>query len=302
MVAWKSKGSVVAVASAAASLAAVAYEFEHRRVSQAVLAEQHVRIQRLWDLLPERESLEAIGAGLEAEWGATAFVGFGSVVEMASKAGRTIFVARRTLDDGEVQTAVLQTIRVPAGGDPARLVELFPTFADLTAAQSWRRAARKGGDTLVLLQITTLGRQERGAGLGSLLRNAALHMQPSDVKFALTTTPIDDAPAGGLHLDDASTFTGAMRFHMRGGATPAAVLPGYRAMDSSEVSRHGSDVIVMRYARLDDGSWPVERPQMRLRRTGPVQQRLTLAWRRLRRVRRGGRRAKARRTPTPQGS
>ena len=290
MTKWNRKSSVVAAASAASALAAAAYEFEHRRVSQAVLGEDHIRIQRLWDLRPEKENLEAIGEGLYTEWGASAFLGFDDIEEMASKAGQSIFVAQRTLEDGDLQTAVLQTIRVQTEGDPAKLVELHPTFASLTSHESWNHSAHKGGDTVVLLQITTLGRQERGAGLGSILRNAALHMQPREVKFALTTTPVDSNPGVVLKLEDPDTYTAAMRFHIRGGATPTMILPGYKAPADGEVAKHASDVIVMRYARGEDGVWPTARPSMRIGRAGPLQQRVTLAWHRLRRIRRRSRR------------
>ena len=291
---WKRKSSVVAAASAASALAAAAYEFEHRRVSQADLSESHVRIRRLWDLRAERENIAGIGEGLFAEWGSSAFLGFNDIDEMAAKAGQSIFVAQRKLDDGEIQTAVLQTIRVQAGGDPMKLKQLHPTFAHLTSQESWHHSAHKGGDTVVLLQITTLGRQERGGGLGSLLRNAALHMQPDEVKYALTTTPVDKDPAGVFDLEDAGTHTPAMRFHVRGGATPTMVLPDYKAPpeDHPESSRHASDVVVMRYARGEDGSWPAARPVMRIHRAGPFQQRLTLAFRRLRRLPRRPRRPK----------
>ena len=296
---WNRKSSVVAAASAASALAAAAYEFEHRRVSQALLSEQHIRIQRLWDLRPERENIDTIGEGLYAEWGASAFLGFEDIHEMASKAGQSIFVAQRTLEDGDMQTAVLQTIRVPAEGDAEKLLELHPTFAELTSHESWNHSFHKGGDTIVLLQITTLGRQERGAGLGSLLRNAALHMQPREVKFALTTTPVDGDPGVVLNLEDPSTYTPAMRFHIRGGATPTVVFPNYKAPADGEVAKHASDVVVMRYARGEDGIWPTARPTMRIRRAGPLQQRITLAWRRLRRIRRRRRPGKPEAPATP---
>lgn len=288
MAKWKHKGSVVAAASAAASLAAAAYEFEHRRVSTADIADSQVRIRRLWDLRPEKENVEAIGKGLLEEWGASAFLGFESIQEMATRAGQNIFVAQRRLDDGELQTAVLQTMRAAVGGDPAKLLEEFPTFADLTSHKSWSSGHHKAGDTTVLLQITTLGRQERGGGLGSLLRNAALHMQPSEVKYALTTTPVDKSSDVDLKLDDPSTYTPAMRFHIRGGAKPSMLLPGFKVLTESgdEPKRHASDVVMMRYERGEDGVWPSERPRMRIRRAGPLQQRISLAWRRLRRIRR----------------
>lgn len=290
------KSSVVAasaVSAASALAAAAAYEFEHRRVSRAELSEARARIERLWDLRAERENIERIGEGLSAEWGDSAFLGFEDIHEMAAKAGQSIYVAQRQLDAGDVQTAVLQTVRIPAAGDALKLQQLYPSFTDLASAESWGRAAQRGGDTVVLLQITTLGPTERGGGLGSLLRNAALHMQPDEVKYALTTTPVDANPGVVLRLEDPATYTPAMRFHIRGGATPAAVLPGYKAPRDGAPSKHGSDVIVMRYARLQDGSWKAPRPEMRLRRSGPLQQRLTLAWKRLRHVRRRHRKTPA---------
>lgn len=286
MAKWKQRGGVAAAAATAASaLAAVAYEFEHRKVSQAEIADAHIRIRRLWDMRPERENLDDIGCGLAEEWGASAFLGFESIHEMAAKAGQNIFVAQRRLEDGEMQTAVLQTIRAAVGGDPAGLLEAFPTFAGLTSHKSWADSHHKHGDTVVLLQITTLGRQERGGGLGSMLRNAALHLQPRDVRYALTTTPIDKKDDLTLNLKDATTYTPAMRFHVRGGARPAMLLPGYKAAAGSEdePQRHASDVVMMRYERDDEGSWAATKPEMRIRRAGPVQQRVSLAWRRLRR-------------------
>ncbi len=290
-----------AVSAASALAAAAAYEFEHRRVSRADVAESHVRIQRLWDLRAEKENLESIGEGLFAEWGASAFLGFHDIGEMAAKAGQGIFIAQRSLDDGDKQTAVLQTIRAEIGGDAEKLLEEFPTFAELISLDTWHNSTHKGGDTVILLQITTLGRQERGGGLGSLLRNAALHLQPEEVKFALTTTPVDNSPGSVLKLNDPGTYTPAMRFHIRGGAAPTIVLPAYKALLDADGNplKHASDVIVMRYARLEDGTWKAPRPEMSLRRAGPFQQRVTLAWHRLRRRARRSRKAKVA-TSTPE--
>lgn len=297
MAKWKHRGSMAAAAATAASaLAAAAYEFEHRKVSQAEITDSHVRIQRLWDMRAEKENLDSIGQGLLEEWGASAFLGFDSIHDMAAKAGQNIFVAQKRLEDGEVQTAVLQTMRAAVGGDPAKLQAAFPTFAELTSHHAWSDAHHKHGDTAVLLQITTLGRQERGGGLGSLLRNAALHMQPTEVKFALTTTPVDRTSEVELNLDDPATYTGAMRFHVRGGAKPSMLLPGYKALPRAEgeTQRHASDVVVMRYERNEEGSWAAARPEMRIRRSGPLQQRLSLALRRVGRIRR------RRRQPAPE--
>jgi hypothetical protein len=76
-----------------------------------------------------------------------------------------------------------------------------------------------------------------------------------------------------------------MRFHIRGGATPTIILRDFKEKtdENGDPFKHAGDVIVMRYARLEDGTWKAPRPEMRLRRTGPLQQRVTLAWRRLRR-------------------
>jgi hypothetical protein len=105
------------------------------------------------------------------------------------------------------------------------------------------------------------------------------------VKYALTTTPVDSAPGVVLKLDDPSTYTPAMRFHIRGGAAPTIILRDFKEKtdENGDPLKHASDIVVMRYARLEDGTWKAPRPDMRLRRTGPLQQRVTLAWRRLRR-------------------
>jgi hypothetical protein len=84
-----------------------------------------------------------------------------------------------------------------------------------------------------------------------------------------------------------------MRFHIRGGASPTVILRGFKPHTDGDESKHASDVVVMRYARLDDGSWKAPRPEMRIRRAGPLQQRLTLAFRRLRRIRRRSRKPAA---------
>jgi len=65
-----------------------------------------------------------------------------------------------------------------------------------------------------------------------------------------------------------------MRFHGKGGALPTILLPGYKTAPDGVPTNHGADVIVMRYARDDDGRWPVDPPAMRLHRAGPLQRRL----------------------------
>jgi hypothetical protein len=270
-------GGVLAAASA---IAAAAYEFEHRSLSRAELSDSHATIRRLGDFLGTPQHTE-IGAGLSEEWGSTAFLGFGSIDEFAREAGDQTFVAQRLLDDARVQTAVLQTICVECGGDPERLAAKYLDFAGLLSPESWRES-QHGGDTVILLQITVLGSQERGAGLGSLLRDAALHLQPREVRYALTMTPVDSN--GAVALNDRSTFTAAMRFHMRGGGEPVLLLPGYRAHSGAETHRHSDDVVVMRYERDGDGAWPSPCPPMRIRRAGPLQRHAARAIRGLHRL------------------
>jgi hypothetical protein len=72
-----------------------------------------------------------------------------------------------------------------------------------------------------------------------------------------------------------------MRFHARGGASPARTLPGYKK-PAGGPTRHGEDVVMMRYARDEAGEWPAPRPEMRLRSMGPMQRQLSQAVRRLR--------------------
>ena len=270
-------GALVAVSAVAATMAW--REIERRRVLRADLPESSVRVERLADLRYDRESLAAVERGLRVEWGEFALLGFESVEEMAAQAGATTFVARRREGDSFAVKAALQAILVDAHGDPGVLREEHPTFRALTDGESWRRSRRRGGDTAVLLQITVFDQEERGGGLGSLLRNAVLNMLAKDVRYALTTTPVDRPKRGRrLRLDDAATYTPAMRFHVRGGAEATEVLPGYKVGGESS---HGADVVVMRYARDEAGEWPVTRPAMRLHSAGPMEERLTRTARRL---------------------
>ena len=80
------------VAGAAVAAASAAWDRTHRHVTGADLTEAHMRVERLSDLRHEREVIEAIDAGLRAEWGPFAFLGFESAAEMAAEAGDTIFV------------------------------------------------------------------------------------------------------------------------------------------------------------------------------------------------------------------
>ena len=277
---------------AASALAVAAWqELEHRRVSRADLTAAELTVERLVDIKDDTSGLEAIGTALDAEWGPFALLGFESVRQMAEQAGATIFIVRRLVNGVALPVGAVQTLLTDVHGDAQRLAELHPSFVDLIAKKSWQRSRRKGGDTAVLLQITTFETDARGGGLGSTLRNALLHMLPERVKFALTTTPVD-LPAGSrVDLENKETYSPAMRFHARGGARPAAYLPGYKVAPDGEPTKHGSDVVVMRYERDEQGAWPAARPEMRVRRSGPMQRRVALATRRLKRLPGKGKRA-----------
>ena len=274
-------GAIVA-ASAVAAVAS-AWERTHRRVSGAVLTEADLVVQRLSDLRHDTKMLDAIQEGLEKEWGSFAFLGFEDVYEMAAAAGGTIFVVVERVEGERIARGIVQTILTDVHGDAALLEQAYPSFQSLTARENWKRSRSHGGDTAVLLQITTLGPTERGGGLGSLLRNAVLNMLPKQVEYALTTTPVDGAKTGSIDGEDPSTYTPAMRFHARGGANPARILPGFKtpARDAI-VTAHGRDIVVMRYARDDTGNWPAKRPPMRVRTVGPMQERFLRTGRSLR--------------------
>jgi hypothetical protein len=124
------------------------------------------------------------------------------------------------------------------------------------------------------LQITVFGDDNRGLGLGSLLRDAGLNMLDEEVAYALTATPVDVTPGKpDMRLEDSATYTGAMRFHGKGGAKPTILLPGYKQAPDGQPTNHGTDVIVMRYARDEEHRWPVDAPEMRMHRVGPIQAR-----------------------------
>jgi hypothetical protein len=274
------KGVIVAASVAAA--AASAWEYEHRRVQRADLGEGPLRVERLSDLRGERSILDTIEQGLRDEWGEFAFVGFDGVDEMAAEAGRSIFVVVERGEGPAKARGIVQTIRAEVHGEAAVLAEQYASFDLLTNWESWKRARHKGGDTAVLLQITTLGSGDRGVGLGSLLRNAVLNMLDKSVHFALTMTPVDGAGSESVDLDDQKTFTSAMRFHARGGARPALLLPAHKTPPTEGTGGdHGRDIVVMRYSRDETGRWP-DRPIMQLRTAGPVQERLARTLRRLR--------------------
>jgi hypothetical protein len=265
-------GAVIAAASAVAATAWA--EMERRRIRSADVGAARVHIGNLYDLRFDRETLAIIERELRKEWGEFAFLGFPSLADLAASAGRMVLVASLLENGRQRPGAVLQTTLADVGGCATRLHDEFPTFADLVSPEALKRASSHGGDTVVLLQITVLDREERGGGLGSLLRNAALHMLRDEVRFALTTTPIDrEGGANGIELSDSGTFTGAMKFHARGGAAPELILPGFKtAADLAIGSSHGADVIVMRYARDAAGAWPAPRPEdLRLHSLGPIE-------------------------------
>jgi hypothetical protein len=272
----------VIVAASVAAAAASAWEYEHRRVQRADLGEGRLRVERLSDLRGEQACLETIEQGLRGEWGEFAFVGFDGVDEMAAEAGRSIFVVVERGEGPAKARGIVQTIRADVHGEAAVLAEQYAGFDSLTNWESWKRARHKGGDTAVLLQITTLGSGDRGVGLGSLLRNAVLNMLDKSVHYALTMTPVDGATSESVDLNDQKTFTSAMRFHARGGARPALLLSAYKTPSTDGAGgAHGRDIVVMRYSRDESGRWP-DRPIMQLRTAGPVQERLTRTLRRLR--------------------
>ena len=272
------------VASAAVAAASAAWDRTHRHVTGADLTEAHMRVERLSDLRHEKGVIAAIDEGLRAEWGPFAFLGFDSAAEMAAEAGDTIFVVVERDAEGLHARGIVQTILADVHGKPSLLEEAYPNFHILTSRESWKASRHHGGDTAVLLQITTLSpATERGGGIGSLLRNAVLNMLPKSVHYALTTTPIDGATADSIDFDDTSTYTPAMRFHSRGGANPSHLLLGYKIPeDPATETGHGRDVVMMRYERDENGDWPAKRPPMRIRSLGPLEERLLRTGRRLR--------------------
>ena len=272
----------VLFAASAAAVAASAWELEHRRVRRADLTESEsdLRVEKLSDLRYESDVLDAIDRGLRDEWGEFAFLGFEDVREMLARAGDTIFVVVERDASGVTARGIVQTILAGVHGDAALLLDTYRDFASLTSPESWKRSRNKGGDTAVLLQITTLVQSKRGGGIGSLLRNAVLNMD-ARVAYALTTTPVDGSGLADVDVANSKTYTAAMRFHARGGASPARTLPGYKfPYGDPEANKHGSDVVVMRYARDESGEWPA-RPEMRLRSMGPIQLQAARTLRRL---------------------
>jgi hypothetical protein len=262
------------IAGAAATVAVAAWqEFEHRRIEFADLQEVPVRVEALAELKHDAESLALIEAGLRKEWGHFGLLGFESIEDLLHQAGRSVFIALLQEGDRFLPRAALQTTTLDIGGDPEALRQAFHSFDELTSATAMHAAERKHGDTAVLLQITVFDQENRGIGIGSLLRDAGLNLLDPSVKYALTMTPVDVA-AGKPELDlaDAATYTPAMRFHGKGGAQPTIRLPGFKAPPEGESSgEHGHEIVVMRYERDAEGAWPVAAPEMRIHRVGPIQ-------------------------------
>jgi hypothetical protein len=265
-----------AIVGTAATVAVAAWqELEHRRIDFADLVEVPVRVERLSELKHDAESLALIEAGLKKEWGHFGLLGFESIQDLLAQAGSSVFVA--LLQDGDkfLPKAALQTTLGDFGGDPEALRHTFRSFEELTAAPAMHAASRKRGDTALLLQITVFDQENRGLGIGSLLRDAGLNLLDESVKYALTMTPVDVAPGKpALDVADAATYTPAMRFHGKGGATATILMPAYKTPpEGASSGEHGHDVVVMRYARGDEGAWTVEAPEMRIHRVGPLQAR-----------------------------
>jgi hypothetical protein len=278
-------------AASAAAFAASAWEIEHRKVSRADLNDDEfdLRVEKISDLRYEKDVLAAIEQGLREEWGEFAFLGFDDLEEMIHRAGDTIFVVVERSPAGVSARGIVQTILADVHGDAELLQQTFPDFASLTSPESWKRSRSKGGDTAVLLQITTLVQSKRGGGVGTLLRNAVLNMLDGRIAYALTTTPVDGSTLAEIDVEDAKTYTAAMRFHARGGAAPARTLPAYKLpSDDPAANKHGTDIVMMRYARDESGEWPAPRPEMRLRSMGPMQLRAARTLRRLKLRRRAG--------------
>ncbi|MPZ50490.1 MAG: hypothetical protein GEU75_14530 [Dehalococcoidia bacterium] len=268
-------GGVLVAASALG--AAAWHELEHRRVYRAELQDGELRVERLRDLRPDSQALATIEEALRREWGSFGLLGFDDVAQMARECGDFVLVASSFTGGQRRPKGCVQVTLADVHGDPEALASASPSFDMLTSREAMRRARRKGGDTVVMLQLTIFSQEDRGSGLGSLLRNAVLHMLPEDVKYALTTTPLDLAPGSArVDLAQPATWTPAMRFHARGGAEPVALLPGYKA---SGGAGHGGDVAVMKYSRTATGAWPAERPEMRVRSRGPLQERAVRAGR-----------------------
>jgi hypothetical protein len=200
---------------------------------------------------------------LRAEWGPFAPVDMTEMKRLVERAGDLTFVIRFRDEDGVLgpPSGILQTALADVEGDPERLVEKYESFNAITSNGTWEHPPQMKGDTALLLQITAFG--ERSRGIGSRLRDAALYMLPTEVRYALTTTPVDDAfnPEA-----DALNYPPAVHFHYRGGARLASYARAFKlppeGSDAAAGRQHNPNVAFMRYTRLENGDWEgVPRPE-----------------------------------------
>ncbi len=269
-----------AAGSAAAVGAVVAWRYTHHARPAALIEhEPGLEVRTLDGLADDEQALETLQRELLAEWGAFGPRNMAEMRRMAANAGRLVYVIGHEEDDRFEPAGVLQTALADVGGDPERLRELYPSFAALTSNGTWSASRDMAGDTAVLLQITVFG--ERSRGIGSRFRDQVLDSLPSEVRFALTTTPVDGDAV--LHAEAEDGLPPAARFHYRGGARPRGFVPGFKTPNSRRAASLGTgrhpetDVVFMRYERLR-GEW--SRPGAP-RHGLPVRQRLALAVRRL---------------------
>lgn len=251
----------VAAGSAAAAGALAVIQQAERIRRPRHLAEYE--ITTLAELADEEEALATIQQELLAEWGAFAPQDMTEMRRLVERAGHLSYVIRFREEDGSLgpPCGVLQTARADIGGDPERLTEVFESFNAITDSGTWERSPEMAGDTALLLQITAFG--ERSRGVGSRLRDAALYSLPREVRFALTTTPVDDSfdPAA-----DAGDYPPAVNFHYRGGAELAGYARGFKlppaGADVAAGRQHNRNVAFMRYTRASNGEWVgVRRPE-----------------------------------------
>src|SRR3989344_2751318 len=221
---WIPKRTLIVVATGSVALGVAVYN--KRPVAYAVTHDPHLFVERLYDLKDREDYLQIIQQGLNKEWGEYFSPrNLDEMYNLAENAGKTCFVARNTSGD---PVGVLQTRLVDVAGNPEKLVEQYPTFNDLTSYGTWEDAKNSEGDTVVCMQITTLG--ERRKDIGSALRNAVLYIMPRDVKYALTTTPVRTFIPEGEDIHDELLEKGffgeastelPLRFHYKSGALVA---------------------------------------------------------------------------------
>jgi hypothetical protein len=229
--------------------------------------EQPYRVSTLDDLRDDHEALSLIQRELLAEWGPFGPRDTEDMERLVRNAGRFVFVIR-FYEDGVLgpPSGVLQTGLCGAEGDAGRLRAVYPTFDAITAGGTWEASPAMHGDTAMLLQITAFG--DRSRGVGGRLRDTALYMLPPSVKYALTTTPVPP----GFDLESDPEGSPATKFHFRGGARPAGYAsefkqPAPERSDWPEGRQSNTDVIFMRYQRLENGEWEgVKQPDLRLHR------------------------------------